>query len=73
MKPTTIQEIACALGKETKSKAIVKGVAVDTRLTRPGDLFFALPSLMQGKSADSDWPADSQKEKKNEEEIKTTC
>ena len=43
MKPTTIQEIACALGKETKSKAIVKGVAVDTRLTRPGDLFFALP------------------------------
>ena len=43
MKPTTIQESACALGKETKSKAIVKGVAVDTRLTRPGDLFFALP------------------------------
>lgn len=43
MKPTSIKKIASILNASTESTYMVKGVAVDSRLLRAGDLFFALP------------------------------
>jgi UDP-N-acetylmuramoyl-tripeptide--D-alanyl-D-alanine ligase len=48
MKLTSLQEIASIIGAVTSSSLATSGVAVDSRLLRPGDLFFALP----GEKAD---------------------
>lgn len=43
MKPTTLKEIAHSIGINAVSANVAKGVAVDSRLLKQGDLFFALP------------------------------
>lgn len=48
MKPTSLKEIASVIASSVNSSDMTSGVAVDTRLLHPGDLFFALP----GEKAD---------------------
>lgn len=47
MLPTTLATIASWLGQSHPSCERVQGVAVDSRLVKPGDLFFALPGAKQ--------------------------
>lgn len=43
MKPVAFCEIAKLLGSHSSSYSLIKGVSVDSRLVKQGDLFFALP------------------------------
>lgn len=43
MKQTSLQDIAKIIGTNTASPKAASGAAVDSRLLKPGDLFFALP------------------------------
>lgn len=43
MKPIRLNALAKILSLETSSQALVKGVSIDSRLVKEGDLFFALP------------------------------
>lgn len=43
MKTTAFKELASHMHANVISSALVSGVSVDSRLTKPGDLFFALP------------------------------
>lgn len=47
MKPTFLKDIALQIGSIAESLNKASGVAVDTRLLRPGDLFFALPGAQR--------------------------
>lgn len=51
MKPTPLQEVARVLGARVHrgdGGALVRGAAVDSRVARPGDLFFALRGRVDG-------------------------
>ncbi|HRD55164.1 MAG TPA: UDP-N-acetylmuramoyl-tripeptide--D-alanyl-D-alanine ligase [Parachlamydiaceae bacterium] len=48
MKLSSLNQLASLIGIETKQKVAITGVAVDTRLVSPGDIFIALP----GEKAD---------------------
>ena len=43
MKPTALNKIAHAIGTQLDNTNVASGVAVDSRMLQPGDLFFALP------------------------------
>jgi UDP-N-acetylmuramoyl-tripeptide--D-alanyl-D-alanine ligase len=43
MKATSLKILAAMIGAETDSESLANGVAVDTRILKPEDLFFALP------------------------------
>jgi UDP-N-acetylmuramoyl-tripeptide--D-alanyl-D-alanine ligase len=43
MKPISLEQLATLISATAINDVIVRGICVDSRLTQPGDLFFALP------------------------------